>query len=241
MRAGRFKASLNCLSLLACLAFAGTAKAAEITSAVYSEPTARYAHGVLGDAIEYGALELTMSDGTRYTLTLAQSQVFEDIAPRLADVDLDGSAEVITVESNLSRGARLSIYDETGLVAATPYIGQIHRWLAPVGAADLDGDGSVEIAYIDRPHLAKTLRIWRFENGFLTEIATATGLTNHRIGWDFIAGGIRDCGQGPEMITASADWADVVSTSFTGNGTLESDKISSYESPKSLNTALICP
>ena len=37
--------------------------------------------------------------------------------------------------------------------------------LAPLGAADLDGDGKIELAYIDRPHLAKILRIWRFDDG----------------------------------------------------------------------------
>ncbi len=241
MRAGQFKVSLNCLILLVCFAFAGFATAAEITSAVYSNPTTRYAHGVLGDTIEYGSLELTMSDDGHYTLTLAKTQVFEDISPRLVDVDLDGSAEVITVESNLSLGARLSIYDETGLVAATPYIGQSHRWLAPVGAADLDSDGHVEIAYIDRPHLAKTLRIWRFVNGQLTEVADITGLTNHRIGWDYIPGGIRDCGQVPEMITASVNWADIISTILTPEGKLNSVKIGSYDGPDSLNAALICP
>jgi hypothetical protein len=77
-------------------------------------------------------------------------------------------------------------------------IGQRNRWLAPIGAADLDGDGRVEIAYVDRPHLARTLRVWRSRpGGTLTEIATATGLTNHRIGEAFITGGIRDARRGP--------------------------------------------
>ena len=77
------------------------------------------------------------------------------------------------------------------LVAATPNIGQRNRWLAPVAAADLDGDGATEIAYVDRPHLARRLRIWRFEGGSLTEIAALPGLTNHRIGEAFITGGLR--------------------------------------------------
>jgi hypothetical protein len=32
------------------------------------------------------------------------------------------------------------------------------------------------------------------------------GLTNHRIGEAVISGGVRDCGQGPELILASKDW-----------------------------------
>jgi hypothetical protein len=46
-------------------------------------------------------------------------------------------------------------------LASTPWIGQRFRWLAPVAAADLDGDGAMELAYVDRPHLARTLRVWR--------------------------------------------------------------------------------
>ena len=46
----------------------------------------------------------------------------------------------------MTQGARLAIYDETGLVSATPYIGRSNRWLAPLGAGDLDGDGNIELA-----------------------------------------------------------------------------------------------
>ncbi|GAB4390849.1 FG-GAP repeat domain-containing protein [Albidovulum sp.] len=189
---------------------------AEIVAARYADPTGRYDHGILGDAVEYGALVLTLDTGRRLRLVLPPSRVFEDIAPRLADLDGDGAAEVIAVETDLDRGARLAILDESGLVAATPFIGRRHRWLAPVGAADLDGDGRVEIAYVDRPHLARILRIWRLRDGRLEELAARPGLTNHRIGEDRIAGGIRDCGAGPEIILASADWSRLLAVRFDG-------------------------
>ncbi|MEW2917204.1 VCBS repeat-containing protein [Ruegeria sp. ANG10] len=199
-----------------------------ITSARFTEPTARYAHGVLGDDIEYGALELKVSNTSTKTLfiqpvykrsvltiKLPLDRVFEDIAPRIVDVDLDGRFEVIVVESSAHTGAQLAIYNARGeKIAATPHIGTRFRWLAPIGAADLDGDGLVEIAYIDRPHLAKTLRIWRFQNSTLTEIATLPGLTNHRIGEDFITGGIRKCGGSREIIVVNADWSSIVSVNY---------------------------
>lgn len=185
-----------------------------ITDARFTEPTTRYAHGVLGDNIEYGALELVVDD-TVVTVRLPQDRVFEDLAPRLADIDRDGAVEAIVVETQNTTGAQLAIYNAAGeKIAATPHIGARFRWLAPVGAADLDGDGNIEIAYIDRPHLAKTLRIWRFKDGGLTEIAALPGLTNHKIGEDFISGGLRSCGDHPEMILASADWSRIIRVSY---------------------------
>ncbi|WP_174822618.1 FG-GAP repeat domain-containing protein [Ruegeria lacuscaerulensis] len=237
-----------------CLWLAGetTAAAAEtITSARYTDPTNRYAHGVLGDDIEYGTLELTVSNTSPQrlfiqpvykrsviTIKLPLNRVFEDLAPRLADIDLDGSNEVIVVESSVHTGAQLAIYDARGeKIAATPHIGTRFRWLAPIGAADLDGDGLVEIAYIDRPHLAKTLRIWRFQDGALTEIATLPGLTNHRIGEDFITGGIRDCGAGPELVIASADWQNIVSVRYDEDWM--SETLGRF-SPTAMNQAMAC-
>lgn len=138
--------------LVACLLpLAHVAAAQTITSAAYTDPTTRYAHGILVDAIEHGALVIKLSNAKTVTITLPQSDVFEDTAPRLLDVDGDGSPEVVVVQSNARLGAKLAIYDEDGLVAATPHIGRSNRWLAPLGAADLDGDGLIELAYIDRP------------------------------------------------------------------------------------------
>jgi hypothetical protein len=160
-----------------------------IVAAWYEDPTTRYAHGVLGDAVEAGTLAAQLDDFPNCItgrITLPETEVFEDLAPRLADLDGDGRAEIIVVQSHRDLGARLVVYGLTPdgqnlrLLAATPNIGQRNRWLAPIGAADLDGDGRVEIAYIDRPHLARTLRVWRYAGGTLTAIAAATGLTNHR-------------------------------------------------------------
>ncbi|MEQ9261018.1 MAG: FG-GAP-like repeat-containing protein [Roseovarius sp.] len=211
------------------------AAAQEISGAAYADPTTRYAHGVLGDAVEWGALVIEMSDGTRRRLTLPETRVFEDLAPRVVDVDLDGAPEVVVIESSVTEGARLAIYDETGLVDATPHIGQPNRWLAPAAIADLDGDGQVELAYVDRPHLAKVLRLWRFEKGRLVHLLDLPGLTNHRIGWDFIAGGLRTCpGRPPEVVLASADWSEVLALRF-GPRRIETRELGPYRGPESLS------
>lgn len=232
------------LTLLASAALADT-----ITHARFTEPTTRYAHGVLGDDIEYGALQLSITKTGQnsqssagqsiVTIRLPQNRVFEDLAPRLVDVDLDGANEVIVVESNTRTGAQLAIYDASGTkIAATPHIGTRFRWLAPVGASDLDRDGRVEIAYVDRPHLAKTLRIWRFDHGRLTAIASLPNLTNHRIGEDFISGGLRDCGDMPQLILASGDWSRILGVSYQ-SGWTKTD-LGPFDGPSSLNRALAC-
>lgn len=204
---------------LACwLALTGAAAAQDIANARYADPTTRYAHGVLGDAIEHGTLMMETGDGRRFRVTLPNRRVFEDTEPRLFDVDGDGEREVIVVEADAELGARLSIYDTTGLVASNDFIGQRNRWLAPagVGAHDLDGDGRVELVFVDRPHLARTLRIYEFREGDLQLEASFQGVTNHRIGERDIAGGIRTCAGTPEVIVADADWVEVVAIRWDG-------------------------
>lgn len=217
---------------------AGT-EAPIVTSAEFTDPTRRYAHGVLGDDVEYGALVLYRAGGP-ITVRLPSSQVFEDLAPRLVDIDADVAPEVMVVISDAQKGAQLAIYDADGTkIAATPHIGTRFRWLAPIGAVDLDGDGHTEVAYIDRPHLAKTLRIWRFRDGALEAVGSTPGLTNHRIGEDFITSGIRDCGQGPEVVTANANWSRIMVSTLT-DGQIQTRDIGAFDPVTRLGPALAC-
>lgn len=234
-----------CFGLMA--GAAGATPPDTILSARYVEPTTRYDHGILGDAIEWGALELVVDkcmgcagyDVRTVLLRLPDTRVFEDVAPRLVDVDGDGTMEVVVVETDVNRGARLAVYHGGGLWVATPYIGRSHRWLAPVGAADMDGDGLVEIAYVDRPHLARLLKVWRFEDGALTLVAEAPGLTNHKIGESDIGGGMRDCDGVVEAVTANADWSRVIGTRLVA-GQLVSRDLGPHTGRASLATALTC-
>jgi hypothetical protein len=130
---------------------------------------------------------IKLSNAKTVTITLPQSDVFEDAASRLLDVDADGSPEVVVVQSNARLGTKLAIYDETGLI---------------------------ELAYIDRPYLAKTLMIWWFEGGKLRFVSELAGYTNHRIGERDIAGGIRTCSGMPEMIVERADWSEMAAITF---------------------------
>jgi len=207
--------------VLALAIMPGVGAAQTVRSAAYADPAGHYGHDALGTGAEFSTLAVTLDDGRQFRATFpAGGMVFEDLAPRLWDLDRDGMPEIVVIEADPQFGARLAVW---GVVdgalarhAATLHIGQRHRWLAPLGAVDLDGDGLVEIAFVDRPHLARVLRVWRWQDGTLTEVAAEAGHTNHRFGAPEIGGGIRDCGDGPEIVTASADWTRLLAARLEG-------------------------
>ena len=227
-----------CLTVLATVS--APVMAQDITSARLTDATGRYDHGVLGDALEWGGLELSLSDGKRLKVTLPESRVFEDVEARLGDFDGDGRAEVMVVETNIATGGSLAIYDQTGKRAATDHIGQTHRWLAPAGWGDFDGDGRTEIAYVDRPHLARELVFLQLDGNKLTEIARLKGVTNHRIGDNRISGGVRRCDGKDSLILATADWQSVVEVTLTESGP-KARQVKPLRSARDFDRARTCP
>ena len=159
---------------------------ANIAQAWYSKPTKRYDHAILGDAIEAGSLVVINQNGKRFEFILPVSDVFEDITPRLADLDGDGTTEIITIQSSISKGASLSIYQITskGLmqVAQTPYIGLSHRWLNVAGIDHYTGNKSLEIAIVVTPHIGGRLDLYSFSDNRLYKLASEQGFSNHIIG-----------------------------------------------------------
>jgi hypothetical protein len=216
--------------------------------AFYIAATGRYAHGILGDAIEAGGLVVqTRADlakgGCGAVVMLPQTSVFEDTGPRLTDLNGDGRNEVIVVETDRRIGAQLAIYALRGgalqKIAATPHIGQTHRWLAPAGIGDFDGDGRINIAYVETPHLGKTLRLVALKVGALVEIAAGTGLTNHRIGDRQISGGARDCGAGDQIVLADGAWTRVIAARVH-DGRIVARDLGPLNGPGDFAAALAC-
>ena len=162
----------------------------DIARAWLSAPTTRYDHGVLGDAIEAGALSIETRDGKIQTIRLKDDAVFEDLEPRLADLDGDGHDEVIVVKSYLKRGAALAVIGwrkgrdggQYEILAETPPLGGSHRWLNPAGIADFNGDGKLDIALVRQPHVIGELELWSFADGKLRKSASMPGFANHIIG-----------------------------------------------------------
>ena len=158
----------------------------------YEQPTKRYDHGVLGDAIEGGSLVVLDNAGHKYELVLPEAFVFEDITPRIADLDGDGQNEVITIRTKLTAGAAIVVYHLKGdkLVekASTPPLGVPHRWLSIAGIGDFLGDGHREIAVVKTPHIGGVLEVLSLQANKLVRLyAPQLGYSTHFIGARFVS------------------------------------------------------
>lgn len=191
-------------------------------SAHLIEPTTRYGHGVLGDAIEAGGFAV-VADGRTATFRLPPDSVFEDRRVRLADLDGDGRPEAIAVRAYLARGAAIAVYrirrDRIEPLAESAAIGTPNRWLNPVGVGDFAGSGEPLIAAVVTPHLAGSLRFYRLAGSRLEEIGRLDGVTNHIIGSrDLDLGRVADVDGDatPEIVLPTLDRTALAVVSFRG-------------------------
>lgn len=153
----------------------------------YGQPTERYDHGILGDTIEGGALVVLDADGVRHELVLPEQYVFEDLTPRLVDLDGDGVNEIVTIRTDIRAGAAVAIYAlKAGQLierAATAPIGLPHRWLSIAAIGNFTNDRGTEIAIVKTPHIGGVLEIVSFQGNSLRRVRPPEpGYSTHIIG-----------------------------------------------------------
>lgn len=170
----------------------GGAAPTRLARAWLGEPDRHYAHAALGTMRHPGTLWADVAVGgrrQRVMLTLPPGAVFEDRVVRRADLDGDGLDEIVLVQSSDAEGAALVVIgvDEgrapprLGERARAAPVGRM-RWLNPVGCADFDGDGRLEIASVATPHIGGRLELYRYAPPRLELLATEGDVCNHVFG-----------------------------------------------------------
>jgi len=151
-----------------------------------TDPTSRYAHGVLGDRLEAGSITLVATQPEPVVvrkINIAEPDVIEGISPIWADLNGDGVREIIVTHANSSEGARIVVYDESGVqVAAGPAIGRGNRWRHQLAVAPFGPAGELELVDVLTPHIGGTVEFYRWEGDALTIVAQHFGYTSHVIG-----------------------------------------------------------
>jgi hypothetical protein len=193
-----------------------------------ASPRTDYAHGVLGDAVEAGTLVIEerrpVPAGagvqkvpvTVTRLEAGPDAVYEDLEPRLADLDRDGMPEILVVRSTKAGGAALVVAsrreDAWRIVAETPAIGTPGRWLNPGPVADFDRDGRADIVVVRTPHLEGRLQIWTWDAGALRLAHERAGYSSHALGstaLDNAAAADLDGDGPPEIVVPTLDRASL--------------------------------
>lgn len=139
----------------------------DIAWAWLGSTTSRYSHGALGSRQHAGSLQVLARTAHAQlqlqTYSLPLNRVFEDSVPRIVDLDRDGRDEIILIEADAIEGAALLVLGlrKGALVelARGPYAGSSFRWLNPVGVADFDGDGQLDLASVTTPHIGGVLTL----------------------------------------------------------------------------------
>lgn len=165
-----------------------TSGVGDIAWAWLGSPTLRYPHAALGARQHAASLHVLASlpHVQLQTYLLPLHRVFEDRVPRLVDLDGDGREEIILIEADAFLGAALVVFGlRNGVVvelARGPHAGSSFRWLNPVGVADFDGDGFLDLASVSTPHIGGVLTLHHYRPPRLEPYARTTDVSNHRMG-----------------------------------------------------------
>lgn len=166
----------------------------DVAWAWFGSPTLRYPHRALGSPEHAGTVQaLVKARSGSWHLAerhLPIHRVYEDRVPRIVDIDRDGSDEIVVIEADALRGAALVVLGvdhasgTPALVerARSAFAGSTFRWLNPVGVADFNADGQLDLAMVVTPHIGGELQLLNYRPPALVPYARALDVSNHRMG-----------------------------------------------------------
>ena len=146
---------------------------------LYTHPTSRYTHGVLGDQVEAAGMtlletapQLRVAHITRFP----DDVVAEGIAPMWTDISGDGRPEILVTLSDAQHGAQLVVYSEAGeRIAMSDPIGRGFRWRHQLAVAPFGPQGAVEVATVLTPHIGGVVEFYRLVGDELRMTAQVSG------------------------------------------------------------------
>lgn len=146
---------------------------------LYTHPTSRYQHGVLGDQVEAAGMTL-LETAPRLrvlqTTMFPENVVAEGIAPIWTDISGDGRPDILVTLSDAQQGAQLVVYSEVGeRIASSDTIGQGSRWRHQLAVAPFGPQGAVEVATVLTPHIGGVVEFYRLVEGELRMTAQVSG------------------------------------------------------------------
>lgn len=162
----------------------GTTREGSIRLVALTDPTDRYPHAVLGDALEAGGVAIFDQCGALVsTIDVPAPDVIEEVAPLLGDIDGDGGDDIVVTISNASVGARLAAFSLDGqLLGETEPIGRGNRWRNQLAVAATGPGGEVEVIDVRTPHIGGRVQFFRLIDGRLDQVAASSDdFTTHAI------------------------------------------------------------
>jgi hypothetical protein len=194
----------------------------------------RYVHGILGDNFEGAALVVIRLTDTQFgviaRVDLEGEDVYEGLAPFWADVNGDGSADLVTTVSNSTEGTRIRVYlfDGEQIIGevAGPAAGQGGRWRHALAWGPFGPGGENQLVAVLTPHVNGTVEFYRYnaEAQTLDVVAQQAGYTSHVIGTinlDMAVGGDFNGDGQAEIVLPSQDRTRIVGLQNTVEGVRE--------------------
>ena len=151
-----------------------------------TNPTGRYDHGVLGDAIEAESITLIDTNPEPHVslkIDILPPAVIEGVVPIWADITGDGQREIIVTLTSPGVGAQIAVLNENGeRIASGPPIGQGYRWRNQLAVAPTAPDAGLEFVDVLTPHIGGVVEFYQLSGSELQVLAQFPGYTSHVIG-----------------------------------------------------------